>query len=724
MIPTLSKLPPSNRSNQVRYQKCILLLFKPFNSFEELYDGTSWNDTYLKFLRVTENEQYIENIQELLMNMEDDENDENNEDVIEENEEDQCDADPSQLDESDAIGLDPQTTEALEVIQNTSWLDESVSSHQSRPSVELLFDQEFDRFQQSVNWKNDMEKQNQDKVDNPEADQSDNEEEPSGIEIPAVNGNDDADVDFSMEPVDVEQEYDSIIGLRDDIIRERTLNKKQQIAFEVATANVIKRHFKEETEQLISYVGGPGGTGKSQVIKAIIEFHKRMKVKHTLKLSANTGTAAKHIGGSTTTTLFGFNSKNEKDAQKLQRKFEKVKTIIIDEVSMIGCSQLVKIHKALCRAKCVPSSVPFGGVDMIFFGDFIQFPPVKDSPLYSGWSKTSNKSKSRQAENSKLLGMHLWKQLNKIVLLDEQMRCTDPVYLGLLNRLREGKCTDSDIALLNTRVVGQNVDITSILDAPIITPGNQLVMAINNLFVARYSHHTKVCISTAHDYIGRRSNGKSVPKIVANKIKHWANTSTRGLPRELQLFIGMPVMVTNNIATELGITNGTVGKVRSIHFQNGEVISQEETGYHHIEHPPDHIIVELEDIHMEPLDGLPPNCVPISVKTEGFSVYLPGKNKSVNVNRSHFPLVPRFSCTAHKSQGQTLQKAIIDLVPVNGKTKGVGIEFAYVPLSRVRRLQDLTILRPFDPSILNAKVNDACAAMMEEFKARDLCKDM
>ena len=94
------------------------------------------------------------------------------------------------------------------------------------------------------------------------------------------------------------------------------------------------------------------------------------------------------------------------------------------------------------------------------------------------------------------------------------------------------------------------------------------------------------------------------------------------------------------------------------------------------------------------------------------------------MNRCHLPLVPRFSCTAHKSQGKTLAKAIVDLIPVNGKARNVGIEFAYVPLSRVRRLQDITILRPFDPCILNAKVHESCAAMMEFFKRKDLCKDM
>ena len=69
-------------------------------------------------------------------------------------------------------------------------------------------------------------------------------------------------------------------------------------------------------------------------------------------------------------------------------------------------------------------------------------------------------------------------------------------------------------------------------------------------------------------------------------------------------------MVTNNIATELGITNGTEGKIRSIHFRNGEIVTGD-TGYHQIEHPLDYVIVELDDISMRPLDGLPANHVPI-----------------------------------------------------------------------------------------------------------------
>ena len=277
--------------------------------------------------------------------------------------------------------------------------------------------------------------------------------------------------------------------------------------------------------------------------------------------------------------------------------------------------------------------------------------------------------------------------------------------------------TDADVAMLNRRVLGNSVSITSIKDAPIITQVNETVMAINDLFVHNQSRHTKVYVSTAVDRIGK--NGK-VPKDVAKIYKKWANTKTDQLPRQLKLFVGMPVSVTTNIKTELGITNGTKGVIKSIHLKNGEVIDSE-SGINFLKEQPEYIIVELDDVDLKQLRGLPLNCVPIEPCKGYFQVKKPGRKKKVSINRKNFPLVPLFSCTAHKSQGQTLSKAIVDLVPT-GKPKGV--EFAYVPLSRVRKLEDLTILRPFNPSVLKTKVNEACVAMMEEFKSRDLCRDI
>ena len=725
-VPFLSTLPPSKESNKLKFQKCMLLLFKPFATFEELYNGISWNETYTEFWEVTDKKQYILNIEELHKGIDDkEENDENDDDLIDEIEDD-CGDDPDQSNINDEPGLDSETVEAIKVIETTPWLKESISNNQNEDDLQSVLENST-HLPSFKTWEADMSQQNQDKLDNPESEPNDDQNPGDFI---TTNGNCNVEVTFSMieQPTaaDIENERNRINVIREDISRQYTLNRKQKIAFEMATENVMKRHLKEKNiEQLKAYVGGPGGTGKSQIIKAIVEFHDRMKVKRTLKLSAMTGTASKHIGGSTTTTMFGgfdMNNLKQDDKIKLQYRFRNVETIIIDEVSMIGCRHLANISRALSHGKNSDPQNAFGGVDMIFFGDFIQFPPVKDSPLYAGWDKTWKRPS--KSEENKQIGILLWKQVDKIILLDQQMRCTDPIYLDILNRLREGKCTDDDIALLNTRVVGTHVDITSILDVPIITPGNKLVMAINDLFTGKHSQRRKVYISTAQDYKGRKNKRKQIPKKVAKLVKNWPATATEGLPRELQLYVGMPVIVTRNLHTELGVTNGTTGWIKSIHFSDGKVVSGTDTGFHHIQHPPEYIIVELEDVHMKPLEGLPPNHVPIFQQTRSIGVRLRGRKNKVNFNRRHFPLVPRFSCTAHKSQGQTLSKAIADLEPNSKCKKKPGVEFAYVPLSRVRTLNDLTLLRPILESVLKAKVNEACAAMMAEFKDRDLCKDM
>ena len=370
---------------------------------------------------------------------------------------------------------------------------------------------------------------------------------------------------------------------------------------------------------------------------------------------------------------------------------------------------------------------PFGNVDMLFFGDFYQFPPIKDAPLWTAWKqgrKVSNKKGAAQREAI----MNVWKNLTHIILLDEQMRVQDDPYLELLNRLREGRCTQMDVEMLNKRVIGHHVDITSISNNPVIVPGNELGMEINKLFARRHSQNKPVFMTKAKDTYNK---GKSLPKELADMIKDYPHTRTNQLPGELPLYIGMPIYISNNIAVELGLTNGTSGIVKSIHIEDADFISEEDIGFHHVEfNDRDCIIVELHDVTVEPLQGLQPNHIPIFPQSCSFRVALKKQNtnggmKTITVNRKHFPIVPRFSVTGHKSQGLTLEKAIVDLVP-NPKYKGsVEVCFAYVPLSRVQRLEDLTILREFPASvILNPQANEARTAMMNYFKEKDLCKDM
>lgn len=78
------------------------------------------------------------------------------------------------------------------------------------------------------------------------------------------------------------------------------------------------------------------------------------------------------------------------------------------------------------------------------------------------------------------------------------------------------------------------------------------------------------------------------------------------------------------------------------------------------------------------------------------------KQFNINVKRTQFPLVPSYVITTYKAQGQTIPKAIIDLVlpPYTSKFE---IASAYVPLSRVKLIQNILLLRDFKLDSISMK---------------------
>ena len=145
----------------------------------------------------------------------------------------------------------------------------------------------------------------------------------------------------------------------------------------------------------------------------------------------------------------------------------------------------------------------------------------------------SNLQKNK-AEQNKLLGIELWKQVNQVVLLDEQMRVKDKRYQGLLNRLREGNCNDSDVEMLNNRVIGNFPGIiNTITNNRIITPGNELVMEINKLFASHHSQYHRVLVTTAKDTIRKKKLSSDFSK----KIRDYPSTWTKGLPENFQCML-------------------------------------------------------------------------------------------------------------------------------------------------------------------------------------------
>ncbi|KAI0793101.1 hypothetical protein BC629DRAFT_1287276, partial [Irpex lacteus] len=137
--------------------------------------------------------------------------------------------------------------------------------------------------------------------------------------------------------------------LINSIIEKYTLNKEQTRAF-----RIIANHATvENSSQLKMYLGGMAGTGKSQVIKSLIEFFSQRSELHRFMCMAPTGSAASLIGGSTYHSILGINPYREKNdnlgsMSDVQNNLKNVNYIFIDEVSMIDCHNLYNISKQMC----------------------------------------------------------------------------------------------------------------------------------------------------------------------------------------------------------------------------------------------------------------------------------------------------------------------------------------------------------------------------------------
>ncbi|KAJ7074949.1 hypothetical protein B0H15DRAFT_765529, partial [Mycena belliarum] len=141
---------------------------------------------------------------------------------------------------------------------------------------------------------------------------------------------------------------------------------------------------------------------------------------------------------------------------------------------------------------------------------------------------------------------------------------------------------------------------------------------------------------------------------------------------------GMAVFCTENLATELGISNGSPGTLVSIVYEEIDgrryAISAE---------------VDFKAYKSSDRDAPYPHRVLLKPITTTIHFSLPNSAKSYSATRSQLPLIPAYSFTSHNAQGRSLDVCCIDLASCPT------IQSAYVMLSRVRSLKGLCILRPF-----------------------------
>ncbi|CAF1089825.1 unnamed protein product [Rotaria sordida] len=236
-----------------------------------------------------------------------------------------------------------------------------------------------------------------------------------------------------------------------------------------------------------------------------------------------------------------------------------------------------------------------------------------------------------------------------------------------------------------------------------------------------------VCI--AEGYI----QGKIVDDLrLRQAILELPDNKTEHLPGYLPLAPGMPVLLTENVASEIGLSNGTRGIFRRFVYDE----SPEDVRYQDKNFPPNTkfitqpkcALVEFPGCKLdEKLVQLSSKVVSIAVRKQTLlfdakellpknvakAAKINKKTRKLSVKRKAFPLIPAYSMTTYRSQGQTLGKIIVDLVMPPGP---VELASVYVPLSRVKRLDDLLIIRSFEFAILQVK---SSTTQIEELKRLD-----
>jgi hypothetical protein len=277
----------------------------------------------------------------------------------------------------------------------------------------------------------------------------------------------------------------------DSTVSDFLLNTEQERAF-----RIIANHAStEKPEQLIMYIGGMAGTGKSQVIKALTAFFEKRNESHRIVITAPTGTAAALVGGSTYHSILGINDKSASTISmaKVRTRLDGVNYMFLDEVSMLSCHDMYNISAQPAKAFNEPNK-PFGGLNMIFSGDFSQLPPVgggESISLYSGSIGTQIYSGLSHYGQESAIGKALWHQVTTVVILRENMRQKlqspeDAKFRKALENMRYKACTQEDIAFLHTRITGPGTSRPKLAEkdfrnVSIITAWNSQKDRINEL---------------------------------------------------------------------------------------------------------------------------------------------------------------------------------------------------------------------------------------------------
>ncbi|MGO1256711.1 MAG: ATP-dependent DNA helicase [Microbacterium gubbeenense] len=419
----------------------------------------------------------------------------------------------------------------------------------------------------------------------------------------------------------------------------------------------------EDTQEHV-FVTGRAGTGKSTLLR-----HLTWNTRKQVAVCAPTGVAALNVEGQTIHSLFrlpiGLIADSDIEQNDATRKIlNAIDTLIIDEISMVNADVMDGIDRSLRQARARRRE-PFGGVQIVMFGDPYQLAPVPprgdearyiDDHYRSFWFFDAKVWAGEQAGDGLLEMGNYGAELN-IRELTQIHRQDDDSFKTMLNAVRYGRVTADIAQKLND--AGARTPPTDAED-PIITLAtrNDRVNQINAKHLAALPGREQTAVADVSGDFGR---GDSYPA-----------------DEHLKLKIGAQVMFLRNDSGSGGEpprwVNGTIGTVTKI--------------------LPDAVRVDVDgdEFDVEP--------VVWEKYRYAYDPFQKKLSRDVAAEFTQFPLRLAWAVTIHKSQGKTYERAIVDLGSgafAPGQT--------YVALSRLTSLDGLYLSRPLRPRDIRVDEN-------------------
>lgn len=376
------------------------------------------------------------------------------------------------------------------------------------------------------------------------------------------------------------------------------------------------------------FLTGSAGTGKSHIIKHIVQYCTENNVKFAV--TAMTGVAASLISGQTMHKWTGLGlldgsvesltAKVFSKGASLMDRWRTTEVLIIDEVSMMNQELFEKLN-SIAQKVCENRDF-FGGMQVILCGDFAQLAPIQGAYAFES---------PHWIENT--------------IYLKEVLRQDDPTFVKLLSEIRMGIVTPFARTELKKRLISDisqaGCENGMILPSQLY-PHRKSVEHINTDELAKL-------FSPKHSFIAKDTKYSFATKITGSATLKEMEGIEERCPKEVTLCIGAQVMLTVNLDGSSGLVNGSRG-----------------------------VVMEFDGSPRVLFD----NGKQLKISAKKFET----RTGSAILTRCQIPLVLAWATTIHKCQGSTLTSVVTDLRDAFCDSQ------TYVTLSRVKSLQGLWLL--------------------------------